>query len=54
MKSLYKLIHTCSERNIEKKLTYMENEFIKLIKFPTGEHFTLKRNLKCFEYEFKK
>lgn len=53
-KALYELLRKCSEKNIDKKLTYMENEFIKITKCPAGEHFTLRRNLKYFKTEFKK
>lgn len=43
----------CSERNIEEKFMYMENEIIKITKCPTGEHFTLRRNLRYFKSDFK-
>ena len=53
-KTLYELVRKCSEKNLDKKLTYMENELIQITKCPTGEHFTLRRNLKYFKSEFKK
>jgi hypothetical protein len=53
-KTLYELVRKCSEKNLDKKLMYTENELIQITKFLTGEHFTLRRNLKYFKSEFKK
>ncbi|KAL4120909.1 hypothetical protein QTP88_013516 [Uroleucon formosanum] len=53
-KTLNELVRKYSEENLDKKLTYMENELIQITKCPTGEHFTLRRNLKYFKSEFKK
>jgi len=50
-KTLYELVRKCSEKNLDKKLTYMENELIQITKCPTG---ALRRNLKYFKSEFKK
>lgn len=44
-KSLNELLCQCPG-DFNKKLTYMENEFIKITKCPTGEDYTLRRNLK--------